>query len=223
MNAAIRWMTQNHVAANLLMMVFIVGGLILSFSIKQEVFPEVALDRVLVSVAYPGAGPEEVEEGVILKIEENLTGVDGIKQIKSVAGEGFGTVVAEVTTDADVDLVLQDIKSEVDRIITFPQDAEKPVVSKLLNRREVITVVVSGDIPERSLRELAEQVQDELLLEDNITQVDLSGVRPYEIAVEVTEENLRRYGLTRQTCGLTRKKRDTPCPAFPSVPVDRSA
>jgi multidrug efflux pump subunit AcrB len=196
MKDAIRWMTQNHVAANLLMMVFIVGGLILGFSIKQEVFPEVALDRVLVSVAYPGAGPEEVEEGVVLKVEENLTGVDGIKQIKSVAGEGFGSIVAEVTTDADVDLVMQDIKSEVDRIITFPQDAEKPVVSKLLNRREVITVVVSGDIPERSLRELAEQVRDELLLEENITQVDLSGVRPYEISVEVDETGLRRYGLT---------------------------
>ena len=196
MNGAIRWMTQNHVAANLVMMVFIVGGLILGFSIKQEVFPEIALDRVLVSVAYPGAGPEEVEEGVILKVEENLTGVDGIKQIKSVAGEGYGSIVVEVTTDADVDLVLQDIKSEVDRITTFPQDAEKPVVSKLLNRREVITVVVYGEIPERSLRELAEQVRDELLLVDNITQVDLSGVRPYEISVEIPEANLRQYGLT---------------------------
>jgi len=196
MNGAIRWMTQNHVAANLLMLVFIVGGLILGFSIKQEVFPEIALDRVLVSVAYPGAGPEEVEEGVILKIEENLTGVDGIKQVRSTAGEGFGSVVAEVTTEADVDLVLQDIKSEVDRITTFPRDAEEPVISKLLNRREVITVVVYGDLTERSLRELAEQVQDELLLIDNITQVDLSGTRPYEIAIETSEEDLRRYGLT---------------------------
>ncbi|PLY02172.1 MAG: AcrB/AcrD/AcrF family protein [Desulfuromonas sp.] len=196
MNNAIRWMAQNHVAANLLMMVFIFGGLILGFNIKQEVFPEVALDRVLVRVAYPGAGPAEVEEGVILKIEENLTGVDGIKQIKSVAGEGFASVVAEVTTEADIDLVLADIKSEVDRITTFPRDAEKPVISKLLNRREVITVVVSGEIPQRSLRELAEQVRDELLLDDNITQVDLSGIRPYEISVEVDEENLRRYNLT---------------------------
>jgi len=196
MNGAIRWMTQNHVAANLLMLVLIVGGLILGFTVKQEVFPEIALDRVLVSVAYPGAGPEEVEEGVILKIEENLTGVDGIKQLKSVAGEGYGSVIAEVTTEADVDLVLQDIKSEVDRIITFPRDAEKPVVSKLLNRREVITVVVYGELPERSLRELAEQVRDELLLFDNITQVELSGVRPYEISVETEEEDLRRYGLT---------------------------
>jgi multidrug efflux pump subunit AcrB len=196
MNGAIRWMAENHVAANLLMLVFIVGGLILGFSIKQEVFPDITLDRIQVKVAYPGAGPEEVEEGVILQIEENLTGIDGIKQVKSVAAEGYGVVTAEITTDADIDLVLQDIKSEVDRIITFPKDAEKAIVSKLLNRREVISVVVYGDLPERSLREMAEQIRDELLLEDNITQVDLSGVRPYEIAIEIEETNMRRYGLT---------------------------
>ena len=196
MNSAIRWMAENHVAANLLMLVFIVGGLILGFSIKQEVFPDVNLDRVQVSVVYPGAGPEEVEEGVIFKIEENLTGVDGIKQVKSVAAEGYGVVTAEIMTDADIDLVLQDIKSEVDRITTFPKDAEKPVVSKMLNRREVISVVVFGKLPERSLRELVEQVRDELLLEPGITQVDLSGVRPYEISIEIDETNLRRYGLT---------------------------
>jgi multidrug efflux pump subunit AcrB len=196
MNGAIRWMAENHVASNLLMLVLIVGGLILGFSIKQEVFPDITLDRIQVSVAYPGAGPEEVEEGVILKVEENLTGIDGIKQVKSVAAEGYGVVTAEVTTDADIDLVLQDIKSEVDRITTFPKDAEQPVVGKLLNRREVISVVVFGELPERSLRELAEQVRDELLLEPGITQVDLSGVRPYEISIEIDENNLRRYGLT---------------------------
>ena len=196
MNGAIRWMAENHVAANLLMLVFIVGGLITGFDIKQEVFPDVNLDRIQVSVAYPGAGPEEVEEGVILKIEENLTGVDGIEQIKSTAAEGYGVVTAEITTDADIDLVLQDIKSEVDRIITFPNEAEKPIVSKMLNRREVITVVVYGDLPERSLREMAEQVRDELLLEPNITQVDLSGVRPYEISIEIEESDMRRFGLT---------------------------
>jgi len=196
MNGAIRWMAENHVAANLLMLVLIIGGLILGFSVKQEVFPDVNLDRIQVTVTYPGAGPEEVEEGVILKIEENLTGVDGIKQVKSVAAEGYGVVTAEIMTGADIDLVLQDIKSEVDRITTFPKDTEKPVVSKMLNRREVISVVVFGNLPERSLRELTEQVRDELLLEPGITQVDLSGVRPYEISIEIDETNIRRYGLT---------------------------
>ena len=196
MKAAIRWMARNHVAANILMFVLIVGGLIKGFSIKQEVFPEVDLDRVQVSVAYPGAGPEEVEEGILRRIEENVTGIDGIKEITSSASEGIGVVTAEVESGEDVDLVLQDIKSEVDRIVTFPEDAEKPVIAKLVNRAEVISVVVYGDVSDRALREQAEEIRDELLALPGITQVDLGGVRPYEISVEIPEENLRRYGLT---------------------------
>ena len=196
MNSAIRWMTRNHVAANLLMLVLIVGGLLMGLSVKQEVFPEVNLDRIMVNVAYPGAGPEEVEEGIILKVEESLTGVDGIKRLTSQAAEGFGYVIAELETGADADAVLQDVKSEIDRVTTFPLDAEEPVINKMLNRREVISVVVYGELPERSLREQAEQIRDELLLLPDITQVDLDGVRPYEIAIELPEEQLQRYGLT---------------------------
>ena len=189
-------MARNHVAANLLMLVFVVGGLIMGFAVKQEVFPEVSLDRIQVSVAYPGAGPEEVEEGILLKIEENLTGVDGIKEIKAAAAEGAGTVTTEIEAGEDADRILQDIKSEVDRITTFPEDAEKPVITKLLNRREVISVVLYGNIAERSLRERVEQIRDELLDIPEITQVDLSGVRPYEISIEIPEANLRRHNLT---------------------------
>ena len=196
MNGAIKWMARNHVAANLLMMVLLLGGFIMAPSIKQEIFPEVSLDRVSVSVAYPGAGPEEVEEGIILKIEESLSAVDGIKQLKATANEGSGSVIAEVYSDIDVDDVLQDIKSEIDRISTFPEDAEKPIISKLSNRREVISVVIYGETSEQVLREQAEQIRDELLELPDITQVDLSGVRPFEITIEVPEENLRRYNLT---------------------------
>ena len=196
MNGAIKWMAQNHVASNLLMLALILGGLIMGPSIKQEIFPEVSLDTVMVSVAYPGAGPEEVEEGIILKIEESLTAVDGIKELRATANEGSGTVTAEIYAGEDVDLVLQDIKSEIDRITTFPEDAEKPVISKLSNRREVISVVVHGDSSEKVLREQAEQIRDELLELDNITQVDLSGVRPFEITVEIPEATLQRYQLT---------------------------
>ncbi|MEA2064585.1 MAG: efflux RND transporter permease subunit [Gemmatimonadota bacterium] len=196
MKNAVKWMAGNHVAANLLMMIFIVGGLIKMFSIKQEVFPEISLDMIQVSVLYPGAGPEEIEEGILLKIEDNLTGVDGIKEIRSVASEGMGTVTAEIIAGQDADLILQNIKSEVDRIITFPQDAEKPIITKLLNRQEVISVVIYGDLSERSLREQAEAVREELLALPQITQVDLGGVRPYEISIEIPEDNLRRYNLT---------------------------
>ena len=196
MNGAVKWMAMNHVAANLLMLVLILGGVIMAPSIKQEIFPEVSLDRVSVSVAYPGAGPEEVEEGIIIKVEESLTAVDGIKQLKATANEGFGTVLAEVYADENVDDVLQDIKSEIDRITTFPEDAEKPVISKLSNRREVISLVIYGDTKERVLREQAERIRDELLELPDITQVDLSGIRPFEITIEIPERTLQRYNLT---------------------------
>jgi multidrug efflux pump subunit AcrB len=196
MNGAVAWMARNHVAANLLMLVFIVGGLVLGPKIKQEVFPEIALDWISVTVPYPGAGPEEVEEGILLKIEENLTGVDGIKQIKSTAAEGVGRVLVEVREGMNPDRVLQDVRSEVDRITTFPLDAEEPMIAKVINRLEVISVVVYGDLAERSLREWAEVVRDDLLAIPQVTQVDLVGVRPYEISIEVSEENLRRYNLT---------------------------
>ncbi len=189
-------MARNHVAANLLMMVFIIGGLFMAYSIKQEVFPEIALDMVQISVSYPGAGPEEIEEGILLKIEEGISGVSGIKEIKSAASEGSGSVFAELMKGEDVDQVMQDIKAEVDRITTLPRDAERPVITKVINRSEVISVVIYGNMPERSIREHAEAVRDDLLEMPQITQVDLLGVRPYEISIEVTEENLRRYGLT---------------------------
>ena len=196
MNGPIKWMANNHVASNLLMMIFIVGGLVMAFAIKQEVFPEISLDLIQVTVPYPGAGPEEVEDGIILKIEENLSSLTGIKEIKSVANEGVGSVTAEILRDEDIDVLLQDIKAEIDRITTFPEDAEKPVVTKIANRREVVSIVVYGNAPERSLREQAEIMRDDLLALPGITQVDLRGVRPYEISIDAREEDLSRYGLT---------------------------
>ena len=196
MNGPVKWMAHNHVASNLLMVALILGGLLMAPKIQQEIFPEVSLDTVSVTVAYPGAGPEEVEEGIILKIEESLTAVDGIQEIRATANEGSASVSAEIYADEDVDEVLQDIKSEIDRITSFPEDAEKPVISKLSNRREVISVVIYGDAGEKVLREQAELIRDELLEFDNITQVELSGVRPLEITAEIPEETLQRYQLT---------------------------
>jgi multidrug efflux pump subunit AcrB len=189
-------MAGNHVAANLLMMIFVVGGIVMAFAIKQEVFPEFDLDLVQINVPYPGAGPEEVEDGIILKIEENLSSLTGIKELRSLAAEGFGRVTAEILPGEDVDLVMQDIKAEVDRITTFPEEAEKPIITKAVNRREVISVVVYGNASEKSLREQAEVIREELLAMPEITQVDLRGVRPYEISIEVSEETLQKYGLT---------------------------
>ncbi len=196
MNRAIRWMAANHVAANLLMLVFIVGGLIMARAVRQEVFPEISLDMIHVDVPYPGATPEDAERGICLPVEEALTGVEGVKEIASQASEGIATITATVREGADADLVLQDVKNAVDRITTFPEEAEEPIVSKVVNRRQVISLVVYGELSERTLREQVEEIRDDLLALPEVTQTDLSGVRPYEIAIEIPEANLRRYHLT---------------------------
>ena len=193
---AIAWMARNPVAANLLMAVLIVGGLVVGLHIKQEVFPDFEMDFVQITVPYPGASPAEVEQGIILAVEDQIRGLDGVKQVKSTAFEGIGVVSAELLTDADADKALQDIKSAVDRITTFPQDAERPIVSRLNTRRQVISIILYGDIGERALRALAEQVRDDLLQEPEITLVELAGVRPLEISIEVPQARLRAYGLT---------------------------
>ena len=192
----IAWMAGNPVAANLIMLICLVGGFVMASQIKQEVFPEFESDIVTVTVAYPGASPEEVEKGIVLAIEERVTGVDGVKKVTSSSVEGAGTVSVEALAGADLDRLAQDIKSEVDRITSFPEDAETPEVVIATNRRQTMSIAVFGDLDERVLRELAETVRDELLQDPEITQVDLSGVRDLEIAVEISKERLRAHGLT---------------------------
>lgn len=193
----LRYMARNHVAANLLMLFFLVGGLLTAFrAVKTEVFPEVDLDRVMVTVAYPGAAPEEVEQGIVRPIEEAVNGVDGVRRVLGYANEGVGNVLIEVLDGVKIDPVLQDVKSAVDRIVTFPQDAERPVVQKLSNRREVMMVVVYGQLNTRELRQQTELLRDGLLGRPDISQVELLGVPNYEISIEVSEKQLQHYGLT---------------------------
>lgn len=193
---ALAWMARNSVAANLLMLVFIVGGLMLAPRIKQEVFPEVELDTVSIQVVYPGAGPEEVEQGVILAVEEAVRGIDGVKKVRSTAIESMGTVRVELLTGTNSNEVLNDIKSAVDRITSIPRDAERPVISLLSNRQQVISLVIYGDKTEAELKSLGDEIRDELLGDKRITSVELGGVRPPEISIEVPQENMRRYNLT---------------------------
>lgn len=190
------WMARNRVAANLLMLVLVVGGLFTLPSITQEVFPEFELDTVVVSVLYPGASPSEVEEGVVLAIEEAVRDVDGIKEVRATATEGAAAVSVELLLGVDQSRALADIKSAVDRITSFPEDIERPVVSLAVSRKEVLSIVVHGSTDEKSLRKLAEGVRDDLLNLPEIDVVELYAARPYEISVEVPREELRRYDLT---------------------------
>ncbi len=194
----IAWMANNSVAANLLMMFFILGGIAMFFNVTKEFFPDVAIDMVTVRVPYPGASPEEVEQGIILSVEESVRGLEGVKEVISKANEGSGTVTAELEEGINQMKVYQDIKSEVDRITTFPVDAEEPEVTLAIHRREVLSVAIFGQTKELTLREIGERVRQRLLEDSNITQVDLVGVRDLEIGISVPQENLRRYGLTIQ-------------------------
>jgi len=190
------WMAKNSVASNLLMLLLVVGGLLAAMSIKQEVFPEFDLDLIQIGVPYPGASPAEVEQGIVLAIEEEVRGMDGVKKVSSSSVEGAGGVTVELELGVDPNKALADAKAAVDRISSFPEDAEEPTVSLVSNRRQVIQVVLHGNASEEALRQLAERVREDLLLRPNITYVDLSGIRAREIAVEVSQDSLRAYDLS---------------------------
>lgn len=217
---SIAWMAGNSVTANLVMLALLAGGLIYSGAllsivqhfpgkagkmltslfkntqITQEVFPAIELDRVQITVAYPGASPAEVEQGILLSIEEAIRGLDGVDEVASSAGEGSASVTVELLLGADSQKVYQEIQQEVDRIRTFPEDAEDPQIRLLTMRRQVLSLALYGPTTESALRQLAEETRDTLLADKDIAQVELSGVRNYEIAIEVPRDTLRAYNLT---------------------------
>ena len=196
MNGMINWFARNSVAANLLMVIIMVSGMIALFNVRGETFPELSLDMVNIEVPYLGAAPEEVEEAVCIRIEEAIQGIDGIKQITSTASEGVGTVLVEVELGADPQTVLDDIKNSVDAIETFPEETEKPIIREMLARNQVIDVAIFGQTDEFTLKAMAERVRDDLSAIPQISQVELVSARPYEISIEVSELALRRHGLT---------------------------
>jgi multidrug efflux pump subunit AcrB len=196
MERIVAWFTNNHVAANLLMLFLLVAGVLAVQTIKIETFPEFTLDMISISMEYPGASPSEVEEAVVRRIEEAVAGLAGIKKIDSSARESFGTVTIEVLAGWDKDNLLNDIKSEVDRIRTFPKEAEKPVVRLLTRKNQVINLALYGDVPEATIKYLAEKIKDDLTNMPGITLVELFGVRRGEIHIDISEKTLSQYRLT---------------------------
>ncbi len=192
----IAWMAGNSVAANLLMAIFLVGGLFMGFSIKQQVFPETQSDVVTVSITYPGASPEEVEKGIVLAVEDAIENLEGVDEIRSVANEGFAVIMIEALDGTDINRLWQEISNEIERIGTFPDEAEKPRVAIAKRKIEVLRFAIYGDLPDFVLRNLADHVRDMLIAHKDITQVELMGARDREIHVDVPAENLRRYGMT---------------------------
>ena len=196
MKSAIAWFAGNHVAANLLMIFLLVAGTVTGLTMKVEVFPETDLDIITITTEYPGASPSEVEEAVLRRIEEKIAGLAGIKRIDSRAREGWGTVTIEIIKDWDQKKLLEEVKAEVDRITTLPDEAEKPEVREVTRLSRVINVAVYGDADEKTIKHLAERIKDDITNLPGITLAELHGIRKNEVSIEISEATLRRYGLT---------------------------
>ncbi|HHH75779.1 MAG TPA: efflux RND transporter permease subunit, partial [Phycisphaerae bacterium] len=175
----IRKFVENPVAANMLMILLLIGGLAMAFTLPKELFPEFTLDIVTVSVPYPGASPGEIQESICLKIEDKLEGIEGIDEISSTSRENIATVVLELNASADSSKVLDEVRSAVDTV-DLPEDAEDPVVSEMTIKREVIRIAIAGDTDDKVLKDLAEKTRDEIVDLPGVTQASISGVAERE-------------------------------------------
>ncbi len=196
MNGLIEWFARNPVAANLLMALLVCGGLLTIPMLGQEMVPDVDLDLVTVTVPYPGASPEEVEQSICLRIEDALTGLPGIKSVRSTASESSGNATVQLLAGEDVSRRLADIRARIDAIDNFPVDAERPIVRQAEIGKQVLSIAIAGDTDEWTLKAMGERVRDGLAAQPEITEVTLSSVRPYEVSIEVSESALERFGMT---------------------------
>ncbi len=212
MHKVIEWFARNGVAANLLMMIFIVGGLLALPNTHQEEFPTLEVDAVRINVPYLGAAPTEVESAVCIRVEEAVEGTEGIDKISSSASEGHCSVIIELVAGVDKTKVANDIKSKVDAIDSFPAETEQPVTAEISIMATVMEIAISGDADERTLKVIGQRVRDDIAALPGVSQVQLLFARPYEISVNVSEQTLRRHGLTLEEVGraIERSSLDVP-------------
>lgn len=196
MEKASIWFTDNPVAANLLMMIMLLGGFVSLLSMHKEEFPNIEPGIITINVPYLGAAPAEVEKAVCIRIEEVLQGVEGIDRMQSSSSEGMCSLFLELNSETDITLTLNEVKGRVDSISTFPAETEKPIVSSLQFRGQTISVVLSGQADEATLKYLAEEIRDDIAGLNGISQVSSNYARPWEISIEVSEQILRQYNLT---------------------------
>ncbi len=192
----IAWFIQNPVASNVLMAVVLVVGFATMQGLRQEVVPKTEIDAVQVSVAYPGASPQEVEEAICMRIEEAVQGLSGVDRVQSRASENYGAVTIDYLESVDRNVFLDDVKAEIDRIDNFPTETEEPMVTLVEVNNQVLEIAVWGEADAWTLRRVAEKVRSGLQLQPSITQVNLSNVPDFEISIEISEEQLQRYKLS---------------------------
>ena len=198
----IGWFANNHVAANILMLLFIVGGLAAVANMRTETFPQIDPRLITVTVAYPGATPYEVADSITNRVEESLIGIQGVDRITSTASEGIGIISVNLEDFANAEDVYNDVETAVNGLVQFPpEDAERPRIVKAKIQPNVMNLALHGDVPEETLKFWAETIEDELRLMDGVAKTGLRGIREYEISIEISESTLRRYGLTLQDIG----------------------
>ncbi len=191
-----RWSVENRVTVNLIMIFLIVAGLYTMLDMRREMFPQFAVDMINITIDYPGASPEEVEEGICIKVEEQLKGIEDVTKIISNAYEGRGSITLEIESGVDLAQKRDEISAEVDLIDSFPDEAEDPLIVEIKNQNPAITVAVYGSVGEDLLRTTAERIRDDLVDTDTVSMAELIGTRNYEISIEVSEQSLRRYNLS---------------------------
>ena len=196
LNGGIAWLARNPVAANLLMVLIVAAGLAASTEIVDEAFPQTDLGVIGIDVPFLGAAPEDVEAGVVLRVEEAVQNIEGIRRIQSTASPGSASVQLDLELRADAERVVDEVTAAVQAITTFPAATEEPIIRKPVVRNQVLVIAVSGAGDIAASRSIAEQVRDELLTLPEVSEVDVAGVPPYEISIEVSEAALRTYQLT---------------------------
>ena len=196
MNGIIAWFAQNKIAANLITLFVLIAGFISLQDTRKEILPNISLDIITISIPYPGASPEDVEKSVLNRIESAVYDLEGVKSLSTKAVEHLGIVTIEVDYGYDTKYLLNEIKARVDGIGTFPKDVERPIIKEISVRNLVAYLMVSGPADEATLNQLAQQIKQDLTALPNITQVEFAAARPYEIAIEVSESSLQRYGLS---------------------------
>ena len=192
----IAWFARNSVAANLLMIIILLGGLLTANSIRKQFFPAVEINWIEFSAVYSGTAPQEVEEGITVKIEQALERVQGLKRIITYSNRNMANGYFQIEDEYDPQVVLEEVKSEIDSISTFPAGMEPPKVERIKIRQEVMYLSLYGDLSQRQLKDLGERIHDEMMQLPGVNITEYYGGLAYEISVEVSKDRLREFGLT---------------------------
>jgi len=196
MQKLIAWWANNPVASNLLMFGILLAGILGFFAMERETFPSFKPSQVKIEFVWPGAAPQEVEEQIVIRMEEALSNLDNVYRIYSTATENYGELEIVTYPAVDMEEFLNEVKGIVDSVNSLPRDMEKPKVSRVIYRQEVLRVAVHGDLDERTLKNLAEDIRDEVAALPHVSIVNLFGTRREEVTIEISEQSLRKFGLS---------------------------